>query len=164
MMNRTLRCYTWTEFLHLTSNEVQKEGKAQRKESCARSPAILLCNSTLPLERVQAPGDFSPATHTSSFWYAVTAINWVSGKEWLVIIRCGPPTLTMWIRGSYLCREFSMIWEERDRAGEQGQLSTAGEGEAANPTRTYRAVYRNPMHIRGVAYRNPIHIYRADEP
>ena len=46
---------------------------------------------------------------TSSFWYAVTAMNWVSGKQWVVIIRWGPPTLTMWIRGSYLCKEFSMI-------------------------------------------------------
>lgn len=94
-VNRTLRCYRLTVFSHLTSNEAQKEGKAQRKKSCARSPAILLCNGTLPLERVQAPGGFSPTGHTSSFWYAVTAINWVSGKEWLVIIRCGPPTLTM---------------------------------------------------------------------
>lgn len=94
-VNRTLRCYRLIAFSHLTSNEAQKEGKAQRKKSCARRPAILLCNSTLPLERVEAPGGFFSTGHTSSFWYAVTAINWVSGKEWLVIIRCGPPTLTM---------------------------------------------------------------------
>lgn len=51
----------------------------------------------------------APAALTSSFWYAVTAMNCVSGKQWLVIMRCAPPTLTMWIRGSYLCKEFSMI-------------------------------------------------------
>lgn len=46
---------------------------------------------------------------TSSFWYAVTAMNCVSGKEWLVIILLGPPTRTIWMRGSYLCKEFNII-------------------------------------------------------
>lgn len=44
-------------------------------------------------------------------------MNWVSGKQWLVIIRWGPPTLTMWIRGSYLCKELSMIWGDRSGGG-----------------------------------------------
>lgn len=54
---------------------------------------------------------------TSSFWYAVTAINCVSGKEWLVIILLGPPTRTMWMRGSYLWREFNMIlkWKRTEQ-------------------------------------------------
>lgn len=38
-------------------------------------------------------------------------MNCVSGKEWLVIIFLVPPTRTMWIRGSYLWREFSITWK-----------------------------------------------------
>lgn len=38
-------------------------------------------------------------------------MNCVSGKEWLVIILLGPPTRTIWIRGSYLWREFNIIWK-----------------------------------------------------
>lgn len=38
-------------------------------------------------------------------------MNCVSGKEWLVIILLGPPTRTIWMRGSYLCKEFNIIWK-----------------------------------------------------
>lgn len=38
-------------------------------------------------------------------------MNCVSGKEWLVIIFLVTPTRTMWMRGSYLWREFSITWK-----------------------------------------------------
>lgn len=47
----------------------------------------------------------------SSFWYAVTAMNWVSWK--LVSATLSfmfPFSLNMTMRGSYLCNELSCIW------------------------------------------------------
>ena len=58
-------------------------------------------------------------------------MNWVSGKQWLVIIRCGPPTLTMWIRGSYLCREFSMIWERHEHRNRDPQSPTVKDNRTS---------------------------------
>lgn len=50
---------------------------------------------------------------TSVFWYAVTAMNCVSGKAWVCRLFCsfGPcdPTSITWIRGWYLCMEFRTI-------------------------------------------------------
>lgn len=42
-------------------------------------------------------------------------MNWVSGKEQFITIRCGPPTRTMCTWGSYLCREFSIICRKQNR-------------------------------------------------
>ena len=58
-------------------------------------------------------------------------MNWVSGKQWLVIIRCGPPTLTMWIRGSYLCKEFNMIWERHKHKNCDPQSPTVKDNKTS---------------------------------
>jgi len=71
--------------------------------------------SVLDTELLCSDGNaFKP---TSSFWYAVTAMNCVSGKLKLLIrfFWALAVTLTTCKRGSYLCREFNMIWKYWDK-------------------------------------------------
>jgi len=54
---------------------------------------------------------------TSVFWYAVTVINWVSGKKWVCRVLGSPvlqgPTSITLIRGWYLCIELTTICKIR---------------------------------------------------
>lgn len=92
--------------------------------------SILLIDQWNPLQLFLIKNTALP---TSSFWYAVTAMNCVSGKEWLVIVLLGPPTRTMWMRGSYLWREFNMIWTEK-RVENSWKMSTSGDSRTLLPS------------------------------
>lgn len=85
----------------LQSSNLHENRKSKRKSKPWSVRMICMCKSWC-----------MKSDCTSSFWYAVTAMNWVSLKETLETRRWRDPTHTMWSCGSYLWREFNMIWRQ----------------------------------------------------